>query len=206
MYELEHFNICVSILQLNLWQKFRCNRDQPLLRPFLEPIYAGAVDQTGEHSQSNSEGLTNRTKADDQFELILDSLQEKLENSIKSQLSTYLFYCFFSYGLTNLYSLFRKEKVGDRANVQDIVDVLEKLFIFDLSVTEEKRYEFVFNAYLCEYFLHVFPELNHAIVFGNLQAHGIVICDERCKLSKGFPSTSSQTDQQSTASRLSYNS
>ena len=48
--KLEHFNIGISILQLNFWQKFRSNRDQPLLRPFLKPIYAGAVDQTGEHS------------------------------------------------------------------------------------------------------------------------------------------------------------
>lgn len=133
-------------------------------------------------------------------------MEEKLEYSIKSQLSTYLFDCFFSYGLTYLYSLFWKEEVRNSANVQDIVDVLKKLFVFDLSVTEEKRYVFVFDTYFCEYFLHVLSELNHTIVFGNFQTHGIVICDEGCKLSEGFPSTSSQTDQQGTASGLSDNS
>lgn len=49
-------------------------------------------------------------------------------------------------------------------------------------------------------------ELRVIVVFGDFQTHSIVICNKRGKLSKRFPSTSSKTHKQGTASRLTYDS
>ena len=83
---LKQLDIGLSMFELNFGKKSRGNRYQTFLRPFLEPIYRCAVDQTGKHPQSHSEGLANRTEANYQFQLVLYPLQEKLEYAIQTDL------------------------------------------------------------------------------------------------------------------------
>lgn len=137
--------------------------------------------------------------------MVLHPQQEKVKQFINIQLSSDGLGCLFADCLTNLNPFFGVKQIRDRADVKNIIDIFQELFVFDLCVTEQERDKLILHSYFEKDLFDVLSELRVVIIFGNLQTHRVIVCNERSQLRKGLSPAASQTNQQSTISRLSYN-
>lgn len=83
----------------------------------------------------------------------------------------------------DLLDVFIAVKVGDLAIVQDVVDVLDKGFVDNLSIRKQEDMGLaVDTGRQEEKFDHVLTPLAHAIALGHFETDDIVASNERGKL------------------------
>jgi hypothetical protein len=66
--------------------------------------------------------------------LVADALQEKVKDHVDCNLTAEGLGCVFADCLADFDFLLRREKIGNGAEIKDVVDVLQELLIFDLRV------------------------------------------------------------------------
>jgi len=74
--------------ELNLLKETSRDIDERILRPGEEPINRRAVDETGEHSSTNSEGITDRGEAECNVIVLTRLILEVLEQSSRGIFDT----------------------------------------------------------------------------------------------------------------------
>lgn len=108
------------------------NGEKGITRPLGEPIDGAAVDQAREHTASRAERIAYRTHAQHDVEVVSDSVDEKIEYAVA------VAFCdssLFSRGSTADYHALvfvRLEQIRHFTAVQDVVDVFEELFDYNL--------------------------------------------------------------------------
>jgi hypothetical protein len=126
------------LIHVHVGDRFLGNRRKSLLGPFEEPVDCATVHQRGKLSYSGSEGISNRREAQHQMQVLLDLFDEE---GVQLGGSGFAF-AGCPGGLGNQFlqfdSLFHVPDVGHFVGVEEIVDVLDVAFVFDLRVREEK--------------------------------------------------------------------
>jgi len=80
--------------------------------------------------------------------------------------------------------------------VEDVIDVLEHLFIDNLGVDEDKSGGFVFNTGLHEHGLDVVAPITHRVTFDHLNLKLPVVRDVSRKSCKTLSARAAHTEQQ----------
>lgn len=145
----------LHISQLSLTHTQKC-----LLRPLAKPVNSRPINQTGEHTQASRKSFTNRTHSNDNVDIPLDSGQIHREDIHLVGLQILLHTVSLAVGYDILHILVVVE-VGHIAAVEDVVDVLEHLFVDDLGVDEEEADGFVLDSCVEEDVFDVFTPVFH---------------------------------------------
>lgn len=104
----------------------------------------------------------------------------------------------------DFFIVFGTPHVRDFTSIQDVVEILQKAFLDDLSIGEDESNWFVFTSSFEKILQIVFP-LRVFIVLGNLNCKYFEVSDTRGQSCQALPSGTAHTDQKSVSSVLPQN-
>lgn len=109
----------------NLLEELSGDTDKGILRPFMEPIYRGTIDKTGEHARADTESITDWGEAETQVKIPSNLVNEVVENWPRCILNS----IWFGWGsdfTDDTVNFVFCEKFRNVAGREDIVDVNEE--------------------------------------------------------------------------------
>jgi hypothetical protein len=108
------------------------NREKGITWPLGEPIDGTAVDQAREHTASRAERVAYRTHAQHDVEVVSDSVDEKVEYAVAVAFCNSGLFSRRSTADYHALVFVRLEQIRHFTAVQDVVDVFEELFNYNL--------------------------------------------------------------------------
>ena len=119
--------------KLNLLEEARGDIDERILRPGEEPINGSAVNETGEHSGTDSEGVADRREAQGKMVVLARFVLEILKQGSWGVFDTGTL-CFRAKLAEVAIKLIFRVEISDPTRRQQIVDVDEELLLGDLAI------------------------------------------------------------------------
>ncbi len=107
-----------------------------ILRPVIKPIQGATVDQGGELPAPDSELVTHRGHAEDDVEVVAETLDVKLVDVVRVHRALELLHD-LGERVSHAVLVFL-DVVGDLASVQDVVEILQECLVYDLCVSHQE--------------------------------------------------------------------
>ena len=129
---------------LRLIQEAVGHRAKSVIRPLMEPVDAGAVDDGRELASTHSEGGANRREAQHHFELSSHTVNEEGPAVLLGVLDSSTLH-FVADSIDDILQLIISKQVWDLSRRKQVVDHNQKLLIWHLGIGEEEH-----NAHVLE--------------------------------------------------------
>lgn len=199
MYGLEDFNEDVKLalkaqLYLNVGELSLSHAQEGFLGPLAEPVNRASINETGEHSQPCGKGLPNRTHTHDNMYISLNPGQVHGEYVHLIRLQVLLGTITFT-TVNYVLHVFLVVHVSHVATVQNAIDVLKHLFVYDLSVNEEEGDGLVLDSSCEQDILNVLAPVLHGVVLNNLNLPQGIVHNKRRHLRQRLPATPADPQQ-----------
>jgi len=149
----------------------------------MEPVHGGTVDDTGELSSSESEGISDWGEAESQVKVLSGLAQEEVKELVRG-IEVAGLLGFGSNLSENAVELVLSEELRNPTRGKNIVDVHEELVVGDLSVGQDEQELSTSNTGFEVHILNVGLKIVHAVVGSHNNADHIIAEDERRKLGK----------------------
>ena len=139
----------------------------------MEPVHGSTVDDSWEHSSSDSESISNWGEAKSQMQVLSNLVLEEVKQGIRSILTTVLF------GLRSNFTedsikLILREELWDVSRGKEIVNVYKESLISDLGISQDEEKLSSSNTSLHEHVLDIGLEINKLVVGSNNNSNNIV--------------------------------
>lgn len=108
--------------QFELLQEFRGHIEECLFGPPGEPVESAAVDERGEHSAADSEGVSYGRHAQTDVQVVSDSVDECLVDYLDRVHLLHLYH-HWAHSVDDLVLVLGQPQVRDFTRVQQVVDV-----------------------------------------------------------------------------------
>jgi hypothetical protein len=163
-------------LHFDFFKELFGHGNQCVLRPFEKPINCATINQTREHSDSVSKGVSNRGESEHNMKISFASFNKEGIKLIRSSfcgLSISSSVCSDEFHEVCLF--IRGKKVGNLASVKQIVNVFNESFLFDLTVCEKEDCRLVFSACGTQNLFNIVVPFDFAISFADFYLENVKI-------------------------------
>lgn len=145
---------------------------------YLEPINSTTINNCRELPYPIPEAVTNGTHCQNHVQLFSNNLHKEIEQrhwtaiSLKSLIPLSIQLPHF---LAQFYSFLSRKQIGYFPGIEQITDVLQKRFLLDLGVAEEKSAVLIGGTGFSQDHFDIFPPLVRAVQAGDLHLEKVVL-------------------------------
>lgn len=126
----------IDLPQTDIREEALSNSHERLMRPLLEPINRAGLDEGGKVLQPPAEVLVIRGHAENNMQLLPNDSHEVVVKCQRRSIGLHILvviFVDFAHFLDNVILILALEQVGDLPREQKVMDVFQKVIVFDLK-------------------------------------------------------------------------
>ena len=184
----------------NLREESTGDGDERLVRPRLEPVDDGAVDERGEVPRADPELVTDGREAEAHVQVLPHLVQEEIPQVLRRVQDASLLHL-LAHVVAHLLLLLVGHQVRDVSRAQQVVDVHEEALLDDLAVGHQERHRLALGASLLVQLEEVNLKVGHAVGRRDGNLENLKAADERGESGERLLAGAADADQHGVAAR-----
>ena len=170
------------------------------MRPRLEPVDDGAVDERGEVPGADAKLIADGGEAQAHVQVLAHLVEEKVPQVFRG-VDDPRALALVAHRVAHLILLLVGHEVGDVPGRQQVVDVHQEPLVDDLPVRHQERHGVALDASLDVQAQQVSLEVRHAVGGGDRDLEHVVLADERRELGERLLARAAHAHEHSVAAR-----